>query len=63
MSCCHLQVKKLSFGQKKAHLMEIQINGGTVAQKVDFAYALFEKQVRPFLRQLSEPGRQQPDSI
>jgi large subunit ribosomal protein L3e len=39
------QVKKLSFGQKKAHLMEIQINGGTVAQKVDFAYGLFEKQV------------------
>jgi len=41
----HTQVKKLSFGQKKAHLMEIQINGGTIAQKVDFAYGLFEKQV------------------
>jgi hypothetical protein len=40
-----MQVKKLSFGQKKAHLMEIQINGGNVAQKVDFAYGLFEKQV------------------
>lgn len=25
--------------------MEIQINGGSVAQKVDFAYNLFEKQV------------------
>lgn len=42
----YCQVKKLSFGQKKAHLMEIQINGGTVASKVDFAYNLFEKQVR-----------------
>jgi large subunit ribosomal protein L3e len=41
----HTQVKKLGFGQKKAHLMEIQVNGGTVAQKVDFAYGLFEKQV------------------
>ncbi len=39
------QVKKLSFGQKKAHLMEIQINGGTVVAKTDFAYGLFEKQV------------------
>lgn len=29
----------------KAHLMEIQINGGSIAQKVDFAYSLFEKQV------------------
>lgn len=25
--------------------MEIQVNGGTVAQKVDFAYGFFEKQV------------------
>lgn len=31
--------------QKKAHLMEIQVNGGTIAQKVDFAYGFFEKQV------------------
>jgi len=41
----HTQVKKLGFGQKKAHLMEVQINGGSVAAKVDFAYSLFEKQV------------------
>ncbi len=39
------QVKKLALGVKKAQLMEIQINGGSVAQKVDFAYGLFEKQV------------------
>ncbi|CAL1385597.1 unnamed protein product [Linum trigynum] len=30
---------------KKAHLMEIQVNGGSTAQKVDLAYGLFEKQV------------------
>lgn len=31
--------------QKKAHLMEIQVNGGDVSQKVDYAYSFFEKQV------------------
>ncbi|KAI3887156.1 hypothetical protein MKX03_031921 [Papaver bracteatum] len=31
--------------KKKDHLMEIQVNGGHIAQKVDFAYAFFEKQV------------------
>lgn len=31
--------------QKKAHLMEIQVNGGSIAQKVDYAYGFFEKQV------------------
>jgi len=31
--------------QKKAHLMEIQINGGTVAEKVDYGKDLFEKKV------------------
>jgi len=41
----HTQTKKLSLGQKKAHLMEIQINGGTAAQKVDFAGGLFEKNI------------------
>jgi len=41
----HTQVRKLSFGQKKAHLLEVQVNGGTVEQKVDYAYGLFEKAV------------------
>jgi len=41
----HTQIKKLPLGQKKAHLMEIQVNGGSIAAKVDFAYSLFEKQV------------------
>jgi len=41
----HTQVRKIKLGQKKAHVMEVQVNGGTVAQKVDFAVNLFEKQV------------------
>merc|ERR1712117_460315 len=43
---CHTQQKLLRRRQKKAHIMEIQINGGTVAQKVDYARDLFEKEVR-----------------
>jgi len=40
----HSQVKKLkNLGLKKAHIMEIQINGGNVVEKVDFGYKLFEK--------------------
>jgi len=39
------QPKKLNLRQKKAHLMEVQVNGGSVADKVDFAKDLFEKQV------------------
>jgi len=41
----HTQIKKLKLRQKKAHLMEIQINGGDVAGKVAFGLALFEKEV------------------
>jgi len=41
----HTQIRKIGLRQKKAHLMEIQVNGGTSAQKVDFAYGLFEKRV------------------
>jgi large subunit ribosomal protein L3e len=41
----HSQVRKLQKRQKKAHLMEIQVNGGTIAEKVDYSYALFEKPV------------------
>lgn len=41
----HTQVRKTPLKQKKAHLMEIQVNGGTVEQKVDFAFGLFEKVV------------------
>merc|ERR1711872_11395 len=41
----HTQQKILRRRQKKAHIMEIQINGGSVAEKVDFARDLFEKKV------------------
>lgn len=40
----HTQVYKLGL-QKKAHLMEIQINGGSVSDKVDFGYSFFEKEL------------------
>merc|ERR1711976_229664 len=43
---CQTQVKKIAcLKQKKAHLMEIQINGGTVNDKVKFAYEYFDKAV------------------
>jgi len=41
----HTQIRKIGLRQKKAHLMEIQVNGGTPSQKVDFAVGLFEKKV------------------
>jgi len=42
----HTQLNKLNFRQKKAHVMEIQVNGGTIAQKVDFARQNFEQEIR-----------------
>jgi len=41
----HTQMKLLKKGQKKAHVMEIQVNGGTVGQKIDFARRHLEKSV------------------
>jgi large subunit ribosomal protein L3e len=42
----HTQIRKVKLRQKKAHLMEIQINGGNnVADKVKWGYELFERQV------------------
>jgi len=41
----HTQTKKVGLRQKKADLMEIQINGGTIPEKVDWGYGLFEKKV------------------
>jgi len=42
---CHTDMRKIHLRQKKAHISEIQINGGTVDAKVDFGYALFEKAI------------------
>src|ERR1041384_6319388 len=40
------QIRKMKgLKQKKAHLMEIQINGGTISDKVDYGYKFFEKEV------------------
>lgn len=41
----HTQISKTPLKQKKAHLMEIQINGGSITDKVDFGHGLFEKPV------------------
>jgi len=41
----HTQVKLLRKRQKKAHIMEIQLNGGTIEQKVAYAREHLEKQV------------------
>merc|ERR1712020_470217 len=41
----HTQMKILRRRQKKAHIMEVQLNGGSIADKVDFARNHFEKEV------------------
>jgi large subunit ribosomal protein L3e len=42
---CHTDMKKLNLRQKKAHMFEIQINGGDTSSKVDWGYQLFEKKI------------------
>eukprot|EP01027_Heterolobosea_sp_BB2_P023679 GEZU01035632.1.p1 GENE.GEZU01035632.1~~GEZU01035632.1.p1 ORF type:complete len:402 (+),score=157.12 GEZU01035632.1:61-1266(+) len=41
----HTQINKLNLRSKKAHIMEIQVNGGNSKAKVAFATGLFEKKV------------------
>ncbi|RWS15910.1 60S ribosomal protein L3-like protein [Dinothrombium tinctorium] len=41
----HTQMKLMRKRQKKAHIMEIQVNGGTVSQKVEWARKRFETPV------------------
>ena len=41
----HTQIRKTGLKQKKAHLMEIQVNGGSIPDKVAFAFGLFEKEI------------------
>jgi len=44
---CHTQVHlQKHLRTKKAHLMEIQINGGSIAEKVDFVKGWFEKELK-----------------
>jgi large subunit ribosomal protein L3e len=39
----HTQIRKVKLRQKVAHLCEIQLNGGSISDKVDFAKNLFEQ--------------------
>merc|ERR1719326_1193205 len=41
----HTQVRKVNLRQKKAHILEIQVNGGTIADKIAFGKELFERKV------------------
>merc|ERR1712137_396713 len=41
----HTQMKLLHQRQKKSHIMEIQVNGGTIAQKIEWARQHLEKPV------------------
>jgi len=41
----HTQIDKVKLRQKKNHLKEIQINGGSIPDKVDFVKGLFEQEV------------------
>merc|ERR1712147_278299 len=43
---CHTQVSKVKIGTKKAHIKEIQVNGGTTEKKVDFVMGLLEQEVK-----------------
>ncbi|RDD38866.1 60S ribosomal protein L3 [Trichoplax sp. H2] len=41
----HTQIRLVALRQKKSHVMEIQVNGGNIVEKVDYARALLEKEV------------------
>lgn len=41
----HTQSSKIGLKQKKAHLMEIQVNGGSIAEKLEFCKGHFEKTI------------------
>lgn len=41
----HTQINKLNLGNKRAHVAEIQVNGGNIKQKITFAYRLLEKHI------------------
>jgi len=42
----HTQLNQLNLRQKRAHVLEVQVNGGNIAQKVDFARGKFEQEIR-----------------
>jgi len=42
---CHTQMRLMNQRQKKAHIVEIQVNGGNIADKVDWAREKLESQI------------------
>jgi large subunit ribosomal protein L3e len=42
---CATQIEKCKLRQRKAHVMEVQVNGGTVSQKVDWTVSKFENEI------------------
>jgi large subunit ribosomal protein L3e len=42
----HTQLSQLNLRQKKAHVMEVQLNGGSISDKVNWAKQHFEKEVK-----------------
>jgi len=42
---CSTQIRKLGFRQNKNHIMEIQVNGGSVADKIKWAREHFEQEI------------------
>lgn len=45
LSSLSLQMRLLPIRQKKSHLMEVQLNGGTIAEKVDWAREKLEQSI------------------
>ena len=41
----HTQMSKLNLRQRKAHIVEIQVNGGSVDDKIAFAKSLLEREI------------------
>merc|ERR1712136_289785 len=41
----HTQMKLPPLRSKKSHIMEIQVNGGSISDKVDYARSMFEKPI------------------
>jgi len=41
----HTQVSKVKINQRKAHILEVQVNGGSIADKVKFCTDHFEKDI------------------
>jgi len=42
----HTQLNQLNLRQKRAHVLEVQVNGGSIAQKVDFGKGKLEQEIK-----------------